>query len=381
MDMITTLDTLLTRVSQDSWLLTPFIIFDITLLVVLIKNIIFRRLSKKAAKSQAIWDDCLLHATTHPLSAILWVFCFSLMTRMAANQYLHTDIYRQAIDKSQSILLFSILAWFLVSLIRHAERDYIAASRKGKTKLDQTSIRAISQIGRIALFLSVGLIFLDMLGVPTAGIMTAGGVGGVAVGFAAKDLLANIFGGFVVFLDRPFAIGDWIKIADKRLEGTVEAIGWRTTMLRTFDKRALYVPNGIFLLASIENPSRMTNRRIKATIGVRFQDLEKIKAMLSELESILMEHDEIDTTQTLFVRLSEIGESSLNFVLYCFTKTTNWAKFQEVQQEVLLKVLSLIQKHDAECAFPTLTLHLADAEGKPGSGGTHLNLSKKKKVT
>ena len=363
MNLKETLYNLLMQYSDQTWLLHVLLALSLSLLTVLIKNLIFRRLSATAAKTTVVWDDCLIHASTHPLTGMIWITGFSVVMQILSQHFAFSVVLLKAIESTKSLLLFALLAWFLIAMVRRAESDYIAQSRMGKTKLDQTSIRAIAQISRIVVIVSTGSILLDMLGVPTTGIMTAGGIGGFAVGFAAKDLLANIFGGFVVYLDRPFAIGDWIKIADKGLEGTVEQIGWRTTMLRTFDKRALYIPNGIFLLASIENPSRMTNRRIKATVGVRFQDVGKIEGMLTDIESMLRERDDIDTTQTLYVRLTEVADSSLNFLVYCFTKTTNWVKFLEIQQDVILKVLALIEKHDAECAFPTVTLDVGEADG------------------
>ena len=105
-----------------------------------------------------------------------------------------------------------------------------------------------------------------------SGLLAFGGIGGIAVGFAAKDLLANFFGGLMIYLDRPFSVGDWIRSPDKEIEGTVEDIGWRLTRIRTFDKRPLYIPNSIFASISVENPSRMSNRRIYEKIGIRYDD-------------------------------------------------------------------------------------------------------------
>ena len=157
--------------------------------------------------------------------------------------------------------------------------------------------------------------------------------------------------------NRPFKVGDWIRSPDKPIEGTVEYIGWRVTRIRTFDKRPLYVPNGSFLTISVENPSRMTNRRIKTNVGIRYQDAEKMDTIVDDVKSMLMKHPEIDTNQTLIVNMVEFGASSLNFMVYTFTKTTNWVKFQEVQHDVFLKILAIIDSHDAECAFPTQTLY------------------------
>ena len=147
---------------------------------------------------------------------------------------------------------------------------------------------------------------------------------------------------------------------------TVEDIGWRLTKIRTFDKRPLYIPNAIFANIAVENPSRMTNRRIKQTIGVRYEDANKMDVIISDIKTMLQEHEDIDTRQTLIVNLNTFAPSSLDFFIYTFTKTTNWIRYHEIKQDVLLKVLAIIDKHGAECAFPTSTLHIQNDQQIPG---------------
>ena len=111
-------------------------------------------------------------------------------------------------------------------------------------------------------------------------------VGGIAVGFAARDLLANLFGGLTIYLDRPFSVGDWIRSPDRQIEGVVERIGWRSTVVRRFDKRPLYVPNSVFSTVVVENPSRMTNRRIYETIGLRYDDARVVGAITDAVRAV-----------------------------------------------------------------------------------------------
>ena len=187
-----------------------------------------------------------------------------------------------------------------------------------------------------------------------------GGIGGIAVGFAAKDLLANFFGAFIVYLDRPFMVGDWIRSPDRSIEGTVEKIGWRLTVIRDFQLRPIYVPNSVFTSIIVENPSRMTNRRIYETIGLRYSDLTSMDKVVSEVETMLREHPEIDTEKTLMVNFNEFADSSVDFFIYCFTKTTQWVKFHGIKQDIMLRIAGIIEANHAEIAFPTSTIHLAD---------------------
>ena len=190
-----------------------------------------------------------------------------------------------------------------------------------------------------------------------------GGIGGIAVGFAARDLLANFLGGLSIYLDRPFTVGDWIRSPDREIEGTVESIGWRMTMIRTFDQRPLYVPNAVFSSVALENPSRMRNRRIYETIGIRYEDVSCMGPIVADVKAMLTSHEAIDLNRTLMVNFVSCGPSSLDFFIYTFTKTTDWATYHEVKQDVLLRILGIIEAHGAEVAFPTSTVHLA--EGSP----------------
>ncbi|MDA0979464.1 MAG: mechanosensitive ion channel family protein, partial [Proteobacteria bacterium] len=177
-----------------------------------------------------------------------------------------------------------------------------------------------------------------------------------------KDLLANFFGGLMVYLDRPFAVGDWIRSPDRDIEGTVESIGWRLTVIRTFDQRPLYVPNATFASIALENPSRMRNRRIYETIGVRYDDAAKVKVIVDDVRAMLADHPDIDPGRTLIVNFNTFAASSLEFFVYAFTKTTNWVEFHHVKEKILLEIIRIVEGHGAEFAFPTRTLHMVEPE-------------------
>ena len=252
--------------------------------------------------------------------------------------------------------------WFFMRLVKRMEASFYLKISQGVGKIsDKTQVSAFAQISRVVIIVLFMLVLMPIFGIPAAALLTVGGASTLVIGFAVKDTLANFIGGLMIYWDRPFSVGDWIKSPDKEIEGTVEDIGWRLTRIRTFDKRPLYVPNGFFSTISVENPSRMTNRRIKTNIGVRYSDASQVPAMLGAVQEMLKNHPEIDTSQTLMVNMFEFGESSLNFFIYTFTKTTDWVKFEAIQQDVLLKTYEVIREHGADCAFPTRTLDLPDS--------------------
>lgn len=242
------------------------------------------------------------------------------------------------------LFLVWTVIWILLRLISNAEA---AISRTAK---DVTTITAVSKVLRLIVFVIGGLAVMQNLGLSLSGVLTFGGVGGLIVGMAAKDLLANFFGAVMIYFDRPFQLGDWIRSPDRNIEGTVEQIGFRVTMIRTFDKRPLYVPNSVFSSIVVENASRMTNRRIKQTVGLRYQDAEKVEGVVKDIKAMLTLHDDIDTTQTMIVSFDNYGPSSLNILVYTFTKTVGWVEYKEVQQDVMLKIVEIVKEHGADFA-------------------------------
>jgi MscS family membrane protein len=252
------------------------------------------------------------------------------------------------------------VGWFLFRLIREAEAKYLERHLREGTGADQTTIEAIGKLLRISVVITFGLVAMQSIGVNISGLLAFGGIGGLAIGFAAKDMLANFFGGLTIYLDRPFAVGDWIRSPDRAIEGTVEQIGWRRTVIRNFELRPIYVPNALFTSIVVENPSRMSNRRIFETIGLRYDDIHKVPAILGAIRALLKRHDGIDQGQTLMVFFDTFAESSLNFFIYAFTRTRNWAEYLAVKENILLQVADIIDHHGAEIAFPTRTLELPE---------------------
>ena len=223
---------------------------------------------------------------------------------------------------------------------------------------ERTSARMIARLMKIAIFSLMMVLFGEHFGMSLSGLLTFGGVGGIAIGLASKDVLTNFFSGIMLYFDRPFKIGDWINSPDRQIEGTVVEVGWRITKIMTFDHRPLYVPNAAFSSISVENPGRMTNRRIKTEIGLRYEDADKMGAIVSDIRASLKNNPKIDTTQTLLVYFDAFADSSLNIMIYCFTKTVKWADWLEAQQEVYLDMIEIVHAHGADFAFPSQTLYV-----------------------
>ena len=334
-----------------------FVVVFAALLLDFLQKRILNRLSARIEKTRQLWDDALFNALRRPLSLLIWLLGISFAADIVARQ---TDAaIFEAVAPVRDVGVIAIIAWFFFRLITEVESNLIRAKALEGKEIDRTTADAIGKLLRLSVVITAVLVALQTLGISISGILAFGGVGGIAIGFAAKDLLANFFGGLMVYLDRPFAVGDWIRSPDRNIEGTVERIGWRLTVIRTFDKRPLYVPNSTFASIAVENPSRMSHRRIYETVGIRYDDANKMAPIVDKVKAMLVAHPEIDDSQTLIVNFNSFAPSSLDFFIYTFTHTTNWVKYHEVKQDVLLKVVRIIEDEGAEIAFPTSTIHLA----------------------
>ena len=236
-------------------------------------------------------------------------------------------------------------------------------SARSDASLDIATIAALGKLLRASVAITGVLLVLQSLGVSVAGVLAFGGIGGIAIGFAAKDLLANFFGALMIFLDRPFSIGDWIRSPDREIEGVVEDIGWRSTKIRTFDKRPLFIPNSAFASLTVENASKMQNRRIFETIGLRYDDIDKVKLVIDQCRLMLSEHPEIDDQEILMVNFVSFAPSSLDFFVYAYTRTIDWESYHLVKEDVLMKIAEIIKENGAQIAFPTQSLEITQMPG------------------
>ena len=359
--MKTIIDYLAQFSGEHTWVLHVFIIVLLTLLANFVAKRLLSRLHKQLEKTSTLWDDALIEAARKPLAALIWVIGIGWAAEVL--QSLSDAVIFAAIDPVRDVFVIILLSWFLVRFISEAEKNILAKEPdvNDEAPIDASTVHALGKLVRLSIIITAALVMLQTLGYSVSGVLAFGGIGGIAVGFAAKDLLANFFGGLMIYLDRPFSIGDWVRSPDQEIEGVVEYVGWRQTRIRTFDKRPLYIPNSTFMTISVENPSRMSHRRIYETIGLRYDDAAVLELVVKDVESMLKQHPEIDTKQTLMVNVNAFGESSLDFFVYCFTKTVNWQHFHVVKQDVLVKILNIIAEHGADVAYPTQVISLQQA--------------------
>ena len=243
---------------DESWILQIFVVVLITLLLDFVQKRVLDRAHKGLMLTPNFYDDALLDALRPPLRVIIWIVGLSYAI-FIAQQENAAEIFAAA-GPLRDVVVIVAIGWFLVRFITRGEAWFIKHRARQGDRIDPTTADAIAKLLRLSALITTSLVLLQTLDYSITGVLAFGGVGGIAVGFAAKDLLASFFGGLAVYLDRPFSVGGWVRSPDREIEGTVEKIGWRLTVIRTFGKRPLYVPNSLFTQIVVENPSRMTNR-------------------------------------------------------------------------------------------------------------------------
>ena len=343
------------------WLIQLFAIVLATVCVNFVLMRVLDAVERATDRTASVWDDALIHAARVPLRLLVWVVGLSAAVRLI--QAVEPSLVFDYAPEVRRVAIIGIVAMFALRLIRHTEENLVDPERAIRP-VDQTTAKAIGKLLRLAVLITATLVGMQTLGFSISGVVAAGGVSGIAIGFAAKDLLANFFGALMIYWDKPFKEGDWIRSPDKEIEGTVEEIGWRLTRIRTFDKRPLYVPNSVFNNIAVENPSRMQNRRIKETLGIRYDDAAQMAAICDAVRAMIQNHPDIDQDTTQIVHFNAFNASSIDFLLYCYTRTTKWVEYHKVKQDVLLKILDIVSAHGAQFAYPTQTLQLPGVEAE-----------------
>ena len=331
----------------------------ITLFLFFIKNKLINVIFALSQKTNTVYDELILFSIKTPSTyLIIFGYIFVIIDYFNKNEVLNLSF---SLSSAVFSLIVIIISWSLLRGLNY----YLQLKPFSKNLSSEDDITLITEtyeivirILKILVVVITALIIMQEIGLSISGLLAFGGVGGLIVGLAAKDLLSNFFGGMMIFFDRPFRVGEFIKSPDRNIEGIVEKIGWRLTVVRTFSKNVLYIPNTAFSSIIVENATRMSNRRINETIGIRYDDLNKMTDIIQDVNNVLESNPDIDQTQKAKVYFKSFSASSCDFFIYAFTKTKDWEEFLRIKQDVLLKVAEIIEQHNAEIAYPTTTVFI-----------------------
>jgi len=336
------------------WLFASLILFATVIAQKYLIRTFHRFTHAITARTQTMLDDLLLDAAEKPANWL--ILTIGIMASVhALNPPIESFPIMSGIDGLARIATIAIATWFVWRLLDGLTAYFHAIADHTDTALDSQLVPFISKTLKIFLIISCLLVLAQNMGYSISGLIASLGIGGIAVAMASRDTIANIFGSIMILMDRPFTVGDWIKTS--QFEGVVEEVGFRSTRIRTFAKTLVNVPNSQLANMVIDNIDAMPKRRISTRIGITYQTTpEQMRQALAAIETILKEHPGVDQEYSL-VKFDEFESSSLSIFLYYFSKSTVWAEYLQVRQEVNLQIMDALSALDLSFAFPSMTLY------------------------
>ena len=322
---------------------------------------ILNRLHAWTDKTKNKADDKVVDALLPPIRFIPVILAIFFAGQYAGLDKQFPDLFSQSI---RSLIVFTMFWSF------HRAAEPISHIAKGIEKiLSKTMVQWLVKFVKV-LFVFLGFaIILEIWGIRVGPLLAGLGLFGAAVALGAQDVFKNLIGGVTLIAEKKFHPGDWIKI-DGVVEGTVDTIGFRSTQVRRFDKAPVQVPNSILSDAAITNFSRMTHRRIYWMIGVEYRtSVEQLKIIRDGILDYIMNNDDFAKPPEVstFVHVDSFNSSSIDIMIYSFTKTTNWGEWLKIKEDFAFHIKELVEdKAGTGFAFPSQSIYLESLpEGMP----------------
>jgi len=334
-------------------LLATFIFIFALLLRKLFARVVLKQLKKFAATTESTLDNDIIAALEPPFKFIFIVIGFYVATLVLD---LPTELDEILTPLIRSLVAFTLF-WAFFNCVEPLSVFIDKLALKFGTELT-IALKNFFAKGLKIFIALIGLTaILNEWGINVIGLLASLSLVGAAVALAAKETLANIFSVLTIIFDKMFKPGDWIMTPD--VEGTVEEIGTRATKIRTFSKAIVTVPNATLVNSAVTNWSQMTNRRIKMRFGLEYRtSRDQVTRITQRIKDYLQNHPDIETKLVTFVYLVEFNESSIDILLYYFTKTTNWEEWLRIREENMLEFMKIIEDEGAAFAFPSQQLYV-----------------------
>jgi len=323
----------------------------------LITRFLIGALRFRASKTKNKLDDELLTALEEPIRMAPLI-----LGAFLALQFLELEDHFQDIaDKFIRSLITAAIFWALYRAIKPLSNLLTRLEKVFTAVMMDWLVKAIKMV---VAFIGVAAV-LEIWGIQVGPILAGLGLFGVAVALGAQDLFKNLIAGILIIAERRFNKGDWVRV-DSVVEGTVEQIGFRSTMVRRFDKAPVYVPNTKLADNAVTNFSAMTHRRIYWQIGVEYSTtVEQLRTIRDNIETYVLGSDQFahPPEVSTFVRIDKFSDSSIDIMLYCFTRTTDWGTWLEIKEQLAYHIKDVIESAGTGFAFPSTSLYVESLPG------------------
>lgn len=328
----------------------------ILLVALLVRGIfartVVRTITRAAAGTKTNIDDALVKAIATPLKIVPIIIGFYFALQVVD---IGPDTEEIANRIVQSVVALAVF-WTLSRAVNAFEFAFSGLRDTLSPAIVDWMVKAL----QLALMLLGLFAVAEIWSIPIAPLIASLGIFGIAVGLGAQDLFKNLISGILILTEKRFVPGEWIQ-ADGVVEGTVEKINFRSTLVRRFDKSPVYVPNSLLSDNPVTNFTRMTHRRIKWVVGVEYRTtVDQLKYIRDEIEAFLWTDERFakPPEAALFVRIDSFNASSIDFMIYTFTYTKNWGEWLKIKEELAVAIMDIIEKAGTGFAFPSRTIYL-----------------------
>ncbi|MGJ3230288.1 MAG: mechanosensitive ion channel family protein [Oceanicaulis sp.] len=322
----------------------------------LFSRVVVSRLVTRAEKTESKLDDKLVKGLSGPLKLIPVIIGVYI-----ALHFLNLHSEDAPLDGGQVTTSLVIIALFWA--LRNAVEPIAYLSKPIRNTLNPVMVDWIAKFLKVLFVIIGAAAVLQTWGIPVAPVIGGLGLLGVAIGLGAQDLFKNLIAGLLILTEKRFVPGEWIKV-DGVVEGDVVQINFRSTLVRQFDKSPVYVPNSQLADNPVINFQRMSHRRIKWIVGVEYKtSKEQLQYIRDKTLQWILDHPEFAGPPEVatFMRVDSFGPSSIDFLLYCFTKTTNWGEWLRLKEELAFAVKEIVEEGAGTAfAFPSTTVYMDD---------------------
>ena len=321
----------------------------------LFARFIIGRLNKIVLKSKTSIDDTVVEVIEGPLKflpVVIGFFVASSYVELSSN-------IQNFIDLINRTLITIFIFWLLHQLTVPFAFLVKSFEEKLTTALVDWTLKGLKII-----IIVLGIVaILELWGIKVGPVIAGLGLFGVAVALGAQDLFKNLISGIMILMERRFKIGDVINIKGEA-EGTVEQIGFRSTLIREFNSNVVTVPNFKFAEQSVVNHSRRIHRRIRWIVGLEYRtSVDQLKNIRNNVKKFIDEdenfaNDGSSYYKSSFVRIENFSDSSIDMLVECFTKNSNWSNFIEIKEKLAIRIKEIVEKENAGFAFPSQSIYV-----------------------
>lgn len=352
-----------------NWFLarTWIIEIGIALFILVLLNFVLQRILLRSKRlAQLKEHDPRTHldyAALIPARVLLWILLGSFLIELLMRE-LKISASFVYISALRDVGIVACLAWFL---LRWKKVFYSSVLSKASKKsvgmgVDPLTLEVVQKIYTVAVVFIALLITLQRLGLNVIPLITFGGIGAAAIGFSAKDAISNFFGGFMIYMTRPFMVNDLVELPRLSITGNIEEIGWYTTTIRDLNKKPIYIPNAVFSTEALVNVSRITHRRIDEVVSIRYEDIQSVSKIIEEIQTLLQRHSAIDHHQSYYAFLRDFSDGMVRIEVRAYVLCTRYEDFMEVKQEIFLEINNILQKAGAKIPHPLMSLFPSNSD-------------------